>query len=538
MSFSHRVITRSYCALKSRLGAAAELQANSQQIPAPVKISAAAEPQSPAGILIEWYGHRRKRVKTRGHYIKQAPGDRPVNVVKQTELPIHSISGLRYFTFPVVSPSPAATIPSSSPVDCLYPHAVMCRTLMTTLFLCLWLVERGQGGVGESLEELHTNFAVSLYQMVAGTDNSSNLIVSPASVSVSLGLLQFGARGNTLSQLEGALQYNSNEMRMQDFLQQVQGGLSNSSQAFGVQLSCALFVQSGMRLSQEFTQQASAWANSSVVHTNFSQPNHTRGQVQQWVRGLGSAGHTPSALAGEELAGLVGVHGDPSGWGQTKMALVSSVAFRGTWQRQFFFGETRALPFSLPDGTAVKVPMMYQASEVNFGQFRTPTDHRYAVVELPYLGDSLSLMVALPSERKLPLAHLETQLTSRAVALWASSLRKTKMDIFLPRFKIQNRFNLKSVLLSLGVSDIFDPSAADFGGMSEDGLYVSEAVHEAKIEVTEEGTKAAASTAMVLLKRSRAPVFKADRPFLFLLREASAGSVLFMGRVMNPAVLV
>ncbi|XP_035250630.1 probable serpin E3 isoform X1 [Anguilla anguilla] len=414
----------------------------------------------------------------------------------------------------------------------------MCRLLMTSLFLCLWLVENGQGSLGETLEELHTEFAVGLFQTLTETDNNSNLIVSPASVSMSLGLLQFGARGNTLSQLEGALRYNSNEMRMQDFLQQVQGDSRNSTQALRVQLACALFVQSGMQLSQEFTQHASAWANSSVVHTNFSQPNHTRGQVEQWVRSRGN-GDAHALLAGEELAGLVEAQGGPSLWGQTQMALVSSVAFRGTWQRQFLFAETRTLPFTLSDGTTIKVPMMYQASEVKFGQFRTLTDHRYTVVELSYLGDSLSLMVALPSERKVPLAHLETQLTPRAMALWAGGLRRTKMDVFLPRFKIQNRFNLKSMLLSLGISDMFDPMAADFGGISaEDGLYVSEAIHEAKIEVTEEGTKAAAATAMVLLKRSRAPVFKADRPFLFLLREASTGSVLFMGRVMNPAVLV
>ncbi|KAJ8350907.1 hypothetical protein SKAU_G00260370 [Synaphobranchus kaupii] len=428
-------------------------------------------------------------------------------------------------------PLPQAGLPPA-------PHAVMCRLLMTSLFLCLWLVQKGQGSVGETLEELHTQFAVSLYQTLTETDNNSSLIISPASVSMSLGLLQFGARGNTLYQLEGALRYNSNEMRMQDFLQQVQGDPSNSTQALRVQLACALFVQSGMKLSQEFTQHASAWANSSVVHTNFNLPNHTRGQVEQWVRSRGNAGDADALLPGEELAGLVEAQGDPSGWGQTQMALVSSVAFRGSWQRQFLFTETKSLPFTLSDGTTIKVPMMYQGSEVNFGQFRTPSDHRYTVVELSYLGDSLSLMVALPSERKLPLAHLEMQLTSRAVALWANGLRRTKMDVFLPRFKIQNRFNLKSVLLSLGISDIFDPMAADFGGISaEDGLYVSEAIHEAKIEVTEEGTKAAAATAMLLLKRSRAPVFKADRPFLFLLRESSTGSVLFMGRVVNPAAL-
>ncbi|CDQ97614.1 unnamed protein product [Oncorhynchus mykiss] len=101
---------------------------------------------------------------------------------------------------------------------------------------------------------------------------------------------------------------------------------------------------------------------------------------------------------------------------------------------------------------------------------------------------------------------------------------------------MQNRFNLRLILPSMGVSDAFNPMAADFTGLSaEEGLYVSDAFHEARIEVTEDGTKAAAVTSMVLLKRSRAPVFKADRPFFFLLRQVSTGSVLFMGRVVNPA---
>uniref|UniRef100_A0A3P9N6G0 Serpin peptidase inhibitor, clade E (nexin, plasminogen activator inhibitor type 1), member 3 n=1 Tax=Poecilia reticulata TaxID=8081 RepID=A0A3P9N6G0_POERE len=171
----------------------------------------------------------------------------------------------------------------------------------------------------------------------------------------------------------------------------------------------------------------------------------------------------------------------------------------------------------------------------------TSSDQRYTVLELPYLGRALSLQVVLPSDRKSPLSSLESQLTAHQLASWESGLRRTKMDIFLPRFRMQNKFSLRSVLPALGVSDAFNPTAADFTGISvEEGLYVSDAVHEVRIEVTEDGTKAAAATvfiipAMVLLKRSRAPVFKADRPFLFLLRQVNTGSILFMGRIMNPA---
>uniref|UniRef100_A0A3P8U2M5 Serpin domain-containing protein n=1 Tax=Amphiprion percula TaxID=161767 RepID=A0A3P8U2M5_AMPPE len=150
-------------------------------------------------------------------------------------------------------------------------------------------------------------------------------------------------------------------------------------------------------------------------------------------------------------------------------------------------------------------------------KLRTGSDQRYTVLELPFLGRSLSLQVLLPSERKTLLSSLEAQLTQRLVHKHGSSSG-------VSRFRMQNKFNLRSVLPAMGISDAFNPTAADFTGISvEEGLYVSDAFHEVRIEVTEDGTKAAAATGMVLLKRSRAPVFKADRPFLFLLQQVHTG---------------
>nr|XP_046198402.1 probable serpin E3 [Oncorhynchus gorbuscha] len=415
----------------------------------------------------------------------------------------------------------------------------MCRLSMTSLFVYFWLVERGQCdafSLQDTVGELHTEFAVNLYQTLTETENNSNLIVSPASVSLSLGLLQLGARGNTLAQLVAALGYDINDMQVQDFLLRSQGDVGNSSHGVRLRQACVLFVQSGVQLLPVFTQHAAAFGNSSLVRANFSQPNHSRSQLQQWGRNHGTGEPLQSGGSGE-LFGSGEAQEEALWWGQRlQMALVNTVNFRGVWQKQFLFTDTQNLPFTLLDGSTIKVPMMHQATEVNFGQFRTLSDQRYTVLELPYLGHSLSLLVALPSDRKTPLSSLESQLTPSAVATWDTGLRRTKMDVFLPRFKMQNRFNLRLILPSMGVSDAFNPMAADFTGLSaEEGLYVSDAFHEARIEVTEDGTKAAAVTTMVLLKRSRAPVFKADRPFFFLLRQVSTGSVLFMGRVVNPA---
>uniref|UniRef100_A0A3P9JNB8 Serpin peptidase inhibitor, clade E (nexin, plasminogen activator inhibitor type 1), member 3 n=1 Tax=Oryzias latipes TaxID=8090 RepID=A0A3P9JNB8_ORYLA len=338
---------------------------------------------------------------------------------------------------------------------------------VASLFLFVWLVERSHSAssLQDSMRQLHHSFSISLYQTITQTENGSNLIVSPASVSFSLALLQLGARGNTRAQLEGVLGYS------------VKGGILkkrfwvlNSSRDMWLQQTCTLFIQSGVQLLDEFTQGAAAWADTSVVRANFS--------------------HGEMSGSGEAQA-------DTLWWGQRlQVALVNTVKFRGIWQKQFMFTNTQNLPFVLPDGSTIKVPMMYQAAEVRYGKSPysiTASDQRYVVLELPYLGHSLSLQVVLQSDRKTPLSSLESQLTARQLASWNVGLRRTKMDIFLPRFRMQSKFNLRSVLPSMGISDAFDPTTADFTGISG-GLYLSDAFHEVRIEVKEDGTKAAAAT--------------------------------------------
>ncbi|KAF3694587.1 putative serpin E3 Precursor [Channa argus] len=376
----------------------------------------------------------------------------------------------------------------------------MRRLPVASLFICFWLVERSHcsGSLQDSMEELHTRFAMDLYHTLTETENKSNLIVSPVSISLSLGLLQLGARGSTLAQLEGTLGYNVNDAVVQDLLLHSQRDMGNTSQGMWLQQTCTLFIQSGVQLLSEFTQQAASWANTSVVRVNFGHPNHTRSQLERSGQNHDESWPLQSGSSSGELSGSGEAQAEALWWShRLQMALVNTVTFRGIWQKQFLFTNTQNVPFILSDGSAVKVPMMYQATEVRFGQFRTSSDQRYTVLELPYLGRVLSLQVVLPSERKVPLSSLESQLTARQLASWDTGLRRTRMDVFLPRFRMQNKFNLRSVLPALGIRDAFNPGAADFTGISvEEGLYVSDAFHEVRIEVTEDGTKAAAATGL------------------------------------------
>ncbi|KAM6385654.1 serpin E3 [Alca torda] len=376
----------------------------------------------------------------------------------------------------------------------------------------------------DELKELKTEFAVSLYRHVSEAENRTNLVISPASVAASLELLQFGAQGNTFTELQNALGYNIHDQSVQDFLHAVYEGATESSQGTVVRLACSFFVDAGVQLSPLFAARAAHWANSSLQQTNFTDPNRTVAQIQEWIAGN---------LGGGDVRGIPL---ESAGSALSQVALVSIMYFKSTWQKKFSFMDTQMLPFTTAEGSTLKVPTMHHTADVNYGQFQTAALEAFNVVELPYLGEKLSMFLVLPSHKRTSLSQIESHLSAKTINLWANSLKRTKLDIFLPRFSIQSLFDLKTVFSALGIRDAFDPITANFKGISEqDSLYLSEAIHRAEIEVTEDGTKASGTTAMVLLKRSRTPIFKADRPFTFFLRQANTGSVLFIGRVTNPS---
>ncbi|NWH80370.1 SERP3 protein, partial [Piaya cayana] len=364
----------------------------------------------------------------------------------------------------------------------------------------------------DELKELKTEFAIKLYQHVSEAENRTNLVVSPAGVAVSLELLQFGAQGNTLMELQNALGYNIHDESVQDFLHTAYEGATNSSQGTVVQLACSFFVDTSVQLLPHFAARAARWANSSLQKTNFTDPNSTTAQIQEWIT---------SSLGDWDVHGLML---ESAGSPLSQVALVSTMYFKSMWQKKFSFMDTQMLPFTTAKGSTLKVPTMHHTAEVNYGQFQTASLEAFSVVELPYLGEKLSMFLVLPSHRRTPLSQIESHFSAKTITRWSNSLKRMKMDIFLPRFSIQSLFDLKTVFSALGIRDAFDPITANFKGISEEGnLYISEAIHKAEIEVTEDGTKAAGATAMVLLKRSRTPVFKADRPFTFFLRQANTG---------------
>jgi serpin B len=216
----------------------------------------------------------------------------------------------------------------------------------------------------------------------------------------------------------------------------------------------------------------------------------------------------------------------------TRLVLTNAIYFKGDWASQFDEKATRDAPFSASSDNKVTVPMMYQKGKFKYGEF-----DEIQVLELPYKSGDLSMLVLLPKAVD-GLPALEAKLTTENLNKWTSDLSKREIDVYLPKFKMTSQFRLKDVLSSMGMPSAFDPMVADFSGMNgKTDLYISAVIHKAFVDVNEEGTEAAAATAVVVAEDPSVqiiPTFRADHPFIFLIRDNRTGSILFIGRVTNP----
>src|SRR5262249_25448564 len=217
-----------------------------------------------------------------------------------------------------------------------------------------------------------------------------------------------------------------------------------------------------------------------------------------------------------------------------RLVLVNAVYFKGKWKQQFDKAVTKNEPFHVSPTTTVSAPLMRKT--LMAGYLQVAGAH---VLTLPYVQDELSLVVVLP--RKIDgLAEIEARLKADDLMGWLSSMGRSQqeVEVWLPRFGMDSGFRLKANLAALGLKDAFDPNKANLEGMNgKRELFISEGFHKAFVDVNDEGTEAAAATGLTVQVASvppPKPVFRADHPFFFLIRDNSTGMALFLGRLRNP----
>jgi serpin B len=367
----------------------------------------------------------------------------------------------------------------------------------------------------------NTQFALDLYSRLR--DQEGNLFISPYSISSALAMTYAGARGNTAKQMAEVLGFALEDNVLHATFGALTGSLNEKGEKGNFELSVAnaLWGQRGYRFLDVFLELNSKHYGAGLNQLDFERDTEgARQTINAWVEK-----ETRDKIKELIKQGVLS--------SATRLVLTNAIYFKGDWASQFEEERTRDETFKVTDEESVTVPMMHKTEE--FGYMEAET---FQVLQLPYEGDDLSMVVFLPKETE-GLAALEQLLAVESIGTWMAGIAKQEVRVILPKFKITSEFGLAEILVAMGMKDAFSLALADFSGMTgRRDLFIDAVVHKAYVDVNEEGTEAAAATGVVMkltAVRDQPPVFRADHPFLFLIRDNASGSILFMGRVANPA---
>ena len=375
-------------------------------------------------------------------------------------------------------------------------------------------------------------FAFSLYSRLAGT--GGNLFFSPFSVSAALAMTMAGARGNTRAEMAALLALSDPDEKLHPAFGRLIENLNTRKykgrweedpdagrKPFELVVANSLWGRKGYPFEDSFRKLAAASYGAGLVETDFdSDPETARLEINSWVEDK-TAKKIKDLLAQGSVTEL------------TRLVLVNAVYFKAAWEEPFEKSATAEGIFHVSDSAAVKAQFMRLTKTFKYGKTRG-----VEILSMPYIGRDLAMLVLLPDQAS-GMAGLEKDLQPEKLAALLRALKWEDVEVSLPKFKIESSFNLNKTLQEMGMKDAFNPASADFSGMAKTGeIFVGIVLHKAFVDVNEEGTEAAAATAVSMEGESadevKPIVFRADRPFLFVLRDEKTSSILFMGRVADP----
>ncbi|KAH0506776.1 Leukocyte elastase inhibitor A [Microtus ochrogaster] len=357
----------------------------------------------------------------------------------------------------------------------------------------------------EQLSTANTLFALDLFRTL--TENSTgNIFISPFSISYALAMIFLGTKGNTAVQLSKAAHFDAVEDVHSGF-RTLNAELRNCVASHILKLANRLYRDKTYNFLPEAAENATM-------------------SINKWIEEQ-TEGKIPELLT----PGMVD--------SMTKLVMVNAVYFKGMWKDKFRKQDTTDAPFRLNKKDTKTVEMMYQKKKLPLGYIQ---DLNCKVLELPYQGEELSMVILLPEDiedESTGLKKIEEQLTLEKLNEWTKreNLKNIDVHVKLPRFKLEESYTLNSNLGSLGVQDLFSRGKADLSGMSgSKDLFISKIIHKSFVEVNEEGTEAAAATGGIATFAMLLPEeeFTADHPFLFFIRHNPTASMLFLGRVCSP----
>jgi serpin B len=368
-------------------------------------------------------------------------------------------------------------------------------------------------------------FAFDLYHTLRG--EGGNLFFSPYSISTALAMTYAGSAGETASQMAATLHFTlpaeSLHPALNAYALDLQARAEQATEGTPFELSIAnsLWGQQGFPFLPEFLDLLAENYGAGMRLVDYeSDPEGARKAINDWV----------SDETREKIKDLI-----PQGAidAMTRLVLANAIYFKAGWLNPFEETATAPGPFHLLDGSEVEIPMMQQSESYGY-----VIGDGYRAIELPYRNGNTSMLIILPDEGQFE--AVEEQLSPAMMTDLLGRMTYGPVNLSVPKFTYESEFNLNDALIALGMTDAFDPGRADFSGM--DGardLYISDVLHKAFVSVDEEGTEAAAATA-VIMSLTSAPMgepitFTIDRPFIYMIRDQQTGTILFLGRVLDPS---
>ncbi|XP_007105168.1 plasminogen activator inhibitor 2 isoform X1 [Physeter macrocephalus] len=415
----------------------------------------------------------------------------------------------------------------------------------------------------EELYKANAIFALSFFSRLANTSAATqNLFFSPWSISSTMAMIYLGARGNTADQMAKVLQFNkvgdhkvtpdTQEIFTScEFTQKIRKGtypdvilqaqaadtlhssfrslssaLNTSTGEYLLESANKLFGEKSARFKERYMQLSKKYYSTEPQAVDFLEcAEDARKKINSWVK-TQTKGKIPNLLPEGSIDA------------ETKMVLVNAVYFKGNWKTPFQKKLNGPHPFRVNLTQRKAVQMMFLHKKLNIGYIE---DLKVQILELPYAG-YVSMFLLLPdgiAECSTGLELLESEITYDKLNKWLSedTMAEDDVEVYVPRFKLEQHYELKSILMSMGMDDAFSQGQANFLGMSEkNDLFLSEVFHQASVDVNEEGTEAAAGTGAIMSGRTGhgGPQFVADHPFLFFIMHKITKSILFFGRFASP----
>lgn len=392
-------------------------------------------------------------------------------------------------------------------------------SILLLLFLGCAIPALGKTEAAPSVKTLadgNNRFALSLYLRLQS--RQGNLFFSPLSLSTALGMVYAGSRGRTAQEMARVLYFPGDQKSLSRSVHDLTWALLEPTDGVDLAIANALWGQKGYPFLKNYLGLLKTSYGAPLFQVDFGKDTEgARKNINGWTEK-----NTKNKIRELLKPGIL----KP----ETQLVLTNAIYFNGKWTTPFRKEETKEDVFFLLSGKKVKAPLMFREGFLPYGETED-----CQIIELPYGEKDFSMILFLP-QKQTGLPELEKSLSQQKIK---PALSKKKVRVFLPKFVMEAEFSLAETLQLMGMKDAFS-SAADFTGMSPGrDLRISAVIHKAFVDVGEEGTEASAATAVVMMKMAApvqepVPVFRADHPFFFLIRHNPSGSILFMGRVMNP----